>query len=188
MDKLNGGDNQYSADDQEEGMLFIGIENAMPLQMVSMLFQFAEGSAADEDSDPPEIHWSYLTNNEWRPMKKEQIVSDDTFGFQTTGIIKIEIPQDATKNNTIITTGLYWLCASVTQSSNCIPMLIDVVTQAVLASFEDNNNDQSHFDKALPAGSISKLSVAVAEVAKVKQPFASLMVSTKKLEKNFTPV
>ena len=184
-DKIGGGANQYSADEQEEGMLFIGIENAVPLQMVSMLFQFAEGSAADEDNDPPEIHWSYLTNNEWRPMKEESIVSDGTYGFQTTGIVKIEIPQDATKNNTIISTGLYWICASVTENSTRIPMLIDVVTQAVLASFEDNNNDQSHFDKALPAGSISKLSVAVAAVAKVSQPFASFDGKHKEIGKEF---
>jgi len=172
-DKLNGGANQYSARFQEEGMLFIGLEKAQPLQMISMLFHFAEGSAEDEDNDPPEIHWSYLTNNEWRPLKEESIVSDGTVGFQTTGIIKIEIPGDATSNNTIITSGLHWLCASVTSDSNRIPMLIDVVTQAVLANFEDNNNSQSHFDIALAAGSISKLAVAVAQVGKVQQPFAS---------------
>jgi hypothetical protein len=171
--------------EQEEGMLFIGIEKTQPLQMVSMLFQFAEGSAGDEDNDPPDIHWSYLTNNEWRPLKDESLVSDGTAGFQTTGIIKIEIPPDATSNNTIITGGLYWLCASITTNSNRIPMLIDVVTQAVLANFEDNNNDQSHFDEALAAGSISKLSVAVAEVGKVVQPFASYDGKHREIGKEF---
>jgi hypothetical protein len=185
QDKISGGDNQYSGETQEEGLLFIGIEKTQPLQMVSMLFQFADGSAADEDNDPPEIHWSYLTNNEWRPMKEENLVSDGTAGFQTTGIIKIEIPEDATNNNTIITSGLYWLCASVTTDSNRIPMLIDVVTQAVLANFEDNNNDQSHFDAALPAGSISKLSVAVSQIGKVQQPFASYDGKHQEIGKEF---
>jgi hypothetical protein len=184
-DKISGGANQYSASIQEEGMLFIGLEKAKPLQMISLLFQFAEGSAADEDNDPPEIHWSYLTNNEWRPLKEENIVSDGTIGFQTTGIIKIEIPQDATNNNTIITGGLHWLCASVTSNSERIPMLINVVTQAVLVNFEDNNNDQSHFDKALPAGSISKLAVAVAQVSKVQQPFASFDGKHEEIGKEF---
>ncbi|MBS1510478.1 MAG: hypothetical protein JST86_06550 [Bacteroidetes bacterium] len=173
LENISGGNSQYTGNIQEEGMLFIGLENAQPLQMVSMLFQFAEGSAADEDNDPPEIHWAYCTNNEWRPLKQESLVADGTAGFQTTGIIKIEIPADATKNNTIITTGLYWLCASVTQNSDRIPMLIDIVTQAVEAGFKDNNNSAAHFDKALPAGSISKLTVGAAEIATVKQPFAS---------------
>lgn len=173
MRSFKPGNNQYTGKIQEEGMLFIGLEKLEPLQTVSMLFQFADGSAEDEDQDPPEIHWSYLTNNEWRPMNGENIVSDGTYGFQTTGIIKFDVPADVTTNNTIITSGLVWFMASVTKNANRIPMLVDVVTQAVEATFEDNGNDQSHFDEALPAGTIGKLSVAVAEVSKVSQPFAS---------------
>jgi len=170
---LQPGNNQYSATIEEQGMLFIGIEKLEPLQSVSLLFQFADGSAEDEDQDPPEIRWSYLTNNEWRPLNGENLVSDSTYGFQTTGIIKIDVPEDATTNNTIITSGLIWFMASVEKDSNRIPMLIDVLTQAVEATFTDNDNDPTHFDQPLPAGSISKLSVKVAEVSKVTQPFAS---------------
>jgi hypothetical protein len=170
---ITGSANQYSSLLQEEGMLFIGLENLKPLQSVSLLFQFVDGSAEDEDNDPPVIHWSYLVNNEWHPLKGENIVSDDTFGFQTTGIVKLDIPADITNNNTIITNGLYWLCASVTEHANRIPKLVDVVAQAVIATFEDQDNDQTHFDNALAAGSISKLAVKVAEVSKVIQPFAS---------------
>lgn len=164
--------NQYIGD-MQEGMLFIGLEKLQPLQSISMLFQFAEGSAENEDDDPPTINWSYLTYNEWRPLKAENIVSDGTYGFQTTGIIKIDIPADASAYNTIITNGLIWLCASVTKNANRIPQLIDIVTQAVEAKFKDQNNDPSHFDNVLPAASITKLSTPVAEISKVQQPFAS---------------
>lgn len=169
---IPGKANQYTGVLQE-GMLFIGLENLRPLQSISMLFQFAEGSAENEDDDPPVINWSYLTNNEWRPLKAEHIVSDGTYGFQTTGIIKIDVPADASAHNTIITDGLIWFSAGVTEHAERIPQLIDVVTQAVEAIFSDQGNDQSHFDKALAPGSISKLDVAVAEVSKVQQPFAS---------------
>jgi hypothetical protein len=176
--------NQYTGDIQQ-GMLFIGIEKLQPLQSVSMLFQFAEGSAEDEDNDPPTINWSYLSNNEWKPMKAENIVSDGTFGFQTTGIIKIDIPADASSNNTIITDGLIWLSASVTENANRIPQLIDIVTQAVEAKFDDQNNDQSHFDNALPAASISKLTTPVAQIGKVQQPFASFDGKHQEIGKEF---
>jgi hypothetical protein len=184
-EKTGGRNNQYTALLQEEGMLFIGLENAKPLQSLSLLFQFAEGSAEDEDNDPPAIHWSYLTNNEWRPMLGEDVVADGTFGFQTTGIVKLNIPADATNNNTIITTGLYWLCASVSENSNRIPQLIDVVTQAAEAIFIDNDNDQTHFDTSLPKGSINKLNVAVAAISKVTQPFASFDGKHKEVGKEF---
>ena len=65
--------NQYAGNIQE-GMLFIGLENLKPLQSISMLFQFAEGSAEDEDDDPPTINWSYLSYNEWKPLSAENIV------------------------------------------------------------------------------------------------------------------
>ena len=180
-----GGNNQYSGTLQEQGMLFIGLEKAVPLQSLSLLFQFADGSAEDEDNDPPAIHWSYLTNNEWRPMRGEDIVADGTYGFQTTGILKINIPEDATANNTIITEGLHWLCASVKENAERIPKLINVVTQAVEVAFADNGNDQTHFDAALPAGSISKLVVAVPQVSKVQQPFASFDGKHKEVSKEF---
>jgi hypothetical protein len=176
--------NQYTGDLQE-GSLYIGIENLQPLQSISMLFQFAEGSADDEDDDPPPINWSYLSNNEWIPMKAEAIVSDGTYGFQTTGIVKIDVPADATANNTIVTNTLTWLCASVTENANRIPQLIDIVTQAVEAQFQDNNNDPSHFDDALPAGSIAKLNKPVAEINTVKQPFASFDGKHQEVGKEF---
>ncbi|HEY2728122.1 MAG TPA: carboxypeptidase-like regulatory domain-containing protein, partial [Parafilimonas sp.] len=176
--------NQYTGNIQE-GMLFIGLENLKPLQSISMLFQFAEGSAEDEDDDPPAINWSYLSYNEWKPLRAENVVIDDTYGFQTTGIIKIDMPSDVSSNNTIITEGLTWLCASVDKYSNRIPQLINIVTQAVEAQFQDNGNDQSHFDNALPAGSISKLSSPVAQVSKVSQLFASFDGKHKEIGKGF---
>jgi hypothetical protein len=184
-EKTEGDISQYSGNLQEEGMLFIGLEKLKPLQNISLLFQFAEGSAEDEDNDPPPIHWSYLTNNEWRPLKDENIISDGTQGFFTTGIINIEVPADASVHNTIITDGLIWFCASVSEYSNRIPMLVDVVAQATEAEFADNGNDQSHFDMALKAGSISKLSETVAEIAKVDQPFASFDGKHKEIGKEF---
>lgn len=180
-----GGNNQYSAGFEEEGMLFIGLEKAVPLQSLSLLFQFAEGSADDEDKDPPPIRWSYLTNNEWRPMRAEDVVSDGTYGFQTTGIVKLNIPADATSNNTIISGGLHWLCISVYENAHRIPKLINVVAQAAEVIFEDNDNDQQHFDSALPAGSITKLFVKVAQVSKVEQPFASFDGKHKEISKEF---
>lgn len=171
--KLSANYDQYSSDRQESGMLFIGLENLKPLQTVSLLFQFAEGSAEDEENNPPEIHWSYLSNNRWHPLPGENIVSDGTYGFQTTGIIKYDIPADATTNNTIITPGLIWLCASVSEHAERIPQLINILAQAVQVQFTDQGNAPSHYDEALPAGSISKMDRTAKQVSTVQQPFAS---------------
>ncbi|ASU33909.1 hypothetical protein [Mucilaginibacter xinganensis] len=184
-EEINGGNNQYSADFQEEGQLFIGLQNLQPLQTLSLLFQFADGSAIDEDNDPPLINWSYLVYNEWRPLKAENLISDSTYGFQTTGIVKLDVPGDINSRHTIITDGLYWFSASVCKDSRCIPQLIDVVAQATEVQFFDQNNSQLHFDNALAAGTINKLSVAVAQVSKVTQPFASFDGKHKEVGKEY---
>jgi hypothetical protein len=49
---LQRGNNQYSGTLQEQGMLLIGIEKLEPLQSISLLFQFADGTAEDEDQEP----------------------------------------------------------------------------------------------------------------------------------------
>ncbi len=165
--------NQYSGQSQEEGQLFIGIKDVAALETVSLLFQFAEGSAVDEDDDPPPINWSYLNYNEWKPLPGTDLVRDSTFGFQATGIVAISLPEDANDHHSIMTDGLFWLCASVSGNANRIPQLIAVMTQATEVAFQDNGNDRSHFDKALPAGSIGKLATPVQEISKVQQPFAS---------------
>jgi len=182
---LKGSNNQYSCSLQEQGILFIGLEKLQPLDSLSLLFQFAEGSAQDEDNDPPAIHWSYLSKNNWQPLPKEKLIADGTFGFQATGIVNIEVPADITNNNTVITDGLYWFAASVSENSERIPMLINVVAQAVEAQFQDNGNLSSHFDSALPAGSVAKLAVTLPQVAKVAQPFASFDGKHREIGKEF---
>jgi hypothetical protein len=170
---IKGGNNQYSDTVQEEGLLFIGVEKLQPLQTLSLLFEFAPGSAINEDDDPPIINWSYLIYNEWRPLEAECLISDSTYGFQTTGIVKLSVPADANDSHTIVTNGLYWFCASVTSESDRIPELIDIIAQATEVVFYDQANSPSHYNNALPAGSISKLSVAVSQVKGVTQPYAS---------------
>ena len=177
--------NQYSGEAQEEGLLYIGLENLKPLQTLTLLFQFAEGSEKYTDNDSPPINWSFLSNNEWKPLNDINIISDGTYGFQTTGIVKIDVPADATNNNTIVTPGLHWFRTSVTENSDRIPKLVDVVAQAVVAKFDDRDNDQSHFECPLPAESISKLVVGKAEVKSVIQPFASWNGKAKEAGKGF---
>ena len=165
--------NQYRFEVYQQGNLCIGMEELLPPQNLSLLFKIADGTAADNDTDPPKINWSYLINNEWRPLPDENIVSDSTYGLQVTGIMLIDFPADATNNNTILTKGLHWLCASVDAAADRIPKIIDVIAQANKAVFFNQQNDPNHYKIPLPAGAIAKLSVKVPEVKIIQQPFES---------------
>lgn len=160
---------------QEEGFLCIGLANLQPLQTLSLLFQMAEGTAEDEDytEDPPEIHWSYVVGGEMRPLPAEHVIADGTYGLQTTGIIKFDIPADLISTNTLLPTGFSWLCASVTDHADRVPKLIDIRTQAIEAVFDDQHHNPAHYQTPLPAKSIGKLVTKPAEIKQVDQPFAS---------------
>jgi len=165
--------NQYFSLYDQQGNLYIGIEDLVTPQNLSLLFKFADGSAYDNDSPPPAINWSYLVNNEWLPLPASHLVTDSTYGFQTTGIVLIDFPADATNNNTMFTKGLHWLCASIEKNGRTIPRLINVIAQANQATFTDNQNDPAHYQNPLPAKTISKPLVKIPEIKLIDQPFES---------------
>jgi len=165
--------NQYTSITEQQGNLYIGISDLVPPQNLSLLFKFADGTAYDNDSTPPKINWSYLVNNEWFHLPPDHIITDGTYGFQTTGIILFDFPADATNNNTILTTGLYWLCASIEKYADRVPKLIDVIAQANQASFFDQQNDPVHYNNPLPEKTISKPIIKIPEVKSILQPFES---------------
>lgn len=156
-----------------EGNLYIGIENLKPPQTLSILFQHAEGSA-NPDANKQDVKWSYLKDNVWVDLDpNKHILADGTDGLLNTGIIWFDIPELITNTNTLLPSGQYWLRASVENEADAVCDLIDVRAQAVLAAFDDNDNDPDHLRNALEAGTIKKLLVSNSSIDKIEQPYAS---------------
>lgn len=157
-----------------QGNLYIGINNLKSPQRLSILFQVAEGSADPEiDLDPQGLKWFYLSNDQWKPFSELQIVAENTMGFQTSGIITFDIPEEASDNNTILPSGLHWIRASLGNNTKSVCSLIELRSQAATVSFVDHNNDPSHLLHPLKANTISKLAVNDAAIKSVSQPYAS---------------
>lgn len=169
---LTGARTQYNQMTLQEGHLFIGVKDVLPLQTLSLLFQFEEGSQA-EDEIPGTLHWSYLSDNAWKPLSSERILTDTTYGLQTTGIAIFDLPADVSTRHTLMPADLVWLCATVDSEPDRFPRLISVQAQAALLTLDDQSNDPAHYRNSLPAGSIAQLQERVAEVKSLKQPYGS---------------
>jgi uncharacterized protein (DUF2267 family) len=160
----------------QSGMLFIGLSDLEPQKSLSLLVQVVEDSG-DHDLVPPTINWSYLQNNTWVTLTAQQLISDTSNGFQTSGIVELDIPEEATNNNTILPSGYHWIRASAANEDvkqvAALCNLLDIVAQAVRASFRDNGNDVNHLATPLASETIAKLNEPVAEVKSVTQPYAS---------------
>ncbi|GGF24397.1 baseplate J/gp47 family protein [Hymenobacter cavernae] len=160
------------------GTFLVGLQNIGALESVTVLFQVAEGSANPERAVAT-VSWSVLSQNQWRRLTEEEVLSDATNHLLTSGIIQFYLPPEIRADNTLLEPGLVWLKAELLTAAGS-PAPIDSVSnlvalhpQASLAIFHDHANDPSHYDAALPADTISKTRQSLAGLKAVHQPYAS---------------
>lgn len=156
------------------GELYIGI-NANPGENVSLLIQVLEGSEntlSETFGENENIEWSILSNNSWVNLK-DYILVNETKRFLESGIFQFKVPKDINTNNSAFTKGLIWISAKANKSYDAICKFQGIYTQAVVATFQDHENDLSHLDNGLEAGSIAKLITRVPQVKSVSQPYNS---------------
>jgi hypothetical protein len=169
---------------ENQGGFYIGIDDMNLPQNLNALFQVAEGSA-NPNKLPSTIVWNYLVDNDWEEFDVTQVLSDSTNGLINSGIIKFDVPKTATNNNTWLTNGLHWFRASIESDTDSVCQMIDVRLQAITAEFENNDNDLSHLEDALPAETISKLKSSDSAIRKVMQPYASFNGKLPEEEDNY---
>lgn len=158
------------------GELFIGIENAEPNQLITMLFQLDEGSEnplEDFYESSEGIQWSVLCAGQWKKIESKKITKNETDNFLKTGIFQFVLPDDATIDNKLMPSGQYWLRAVHSKTFDAVCRFLSVHAQVVLAKFQNNNNLFDHVIEGLPKETISKLVVRLAEIKKIEQPYAS---------------
>jgi len=155
-----------------EGEFYIGIYALQPPQQISLLIKMAEGSG-NPSLNPPEINWFYLSASGWISFKNEDILVDGTNGLLDTGILRFNIPEQATSETTLLPGECHWIKAAVNQNAGALSRIIDLHSQVLSASFLDQNNAPEFLSNALPAGTISKLKQKQSQVKNIQQPYAS---------------
>jgi hypothetical protein len=158
----------------DEGTLFLGLSDLVPGDNLNILFQLAEATA-DSEENAEDVFWYYLDANTWKPLRSGfEVLDDATENLTSTGIIKFSLPANISNDNTVMPKGLHWLKAGIPKNSKATSETIDILTQAALAVFTNEEaNDKLRLSKSLPAGSVAKLDVADASIKAVAQPFGS---------------
>jgi len=168
------------------GELYIGLE-ATPQTTVSLLIQMLEGSEnplVDTFSDKEFIEWSILSGNTWIDLSGN-ILQNETRKFLESGIVKFKISKDIDINHTRFTDGLVWIRAKSQRSYDAVCKIQGIYTQAVLATFQNQDNDLSHLNNGLGAETISKLITRVPQVKSVNQPYNSFDGKYKETDPEF---
>jgi hypothetical protein len=159
------------AKSQTEAEFYVGVDGLSPPQNLALLFQVVDGTANPLAVKPePHIDWSYLRNNRWVGLDG---VQDSTGELLKSGIVVVAVPRDATSDNTVLGSGLYWLRAAVHDTSDAVGRLQLVAAQALEAVFADSGNAPNFSATPLPPGTVSKLAAPDAAVKSIGQPYPS---------------
>ncbi len=164
--------NESNSWTEHEGECYIGITDLNLPESLTLYIEVSEGSE-NPDRHTEEVSWFYLSNNEWIAFEDTEILADSTNGFIQSGIVKFELPKTLTSNNTLMPVSQYWLKAAIAQNSDAVCDVIAINTQAVLAEYDNRNNDVNFLSNTIPAEMISKLNKRQSAVKSVTQSFGS---------------
>ncbi|MGZ3764387.1 MAG: hypothetical protein ACXVB0_08910 [Mucilaginibacter sp.] len=153
------------------GELWMGLNNALPDETFSILFQVSDGSA-NPLKNMTEVDWYYLNANNWLPFNK-QSVTDQTNNLTRSGLVIVNVPPDATLNNSRAESGLIWIKAVVQHDADAVCNLIAIDTNAAKAQFVQDIPNNIVFTKSLPPNTISKPAIADGALKKTLQPYPS---------------
>ncbi len=163
-----------------EGYFFMGIKDLEPPQNFTVLFQTVDGSAEPLDTS---LEWSYLSKNKWIPLRS-RVLSDSTLSLQISGIIEFQVPNDATKNDTLMPDDLYWIRGEADQVQG-ISRIVDIHSQATMARFLDQDNAPDHLYSALEPNRITKLAISQPAIKSISQPYASFGGKVAEVSKDY---
>ncbi len=152
------------------GELYIGVRDLSPPQHLSLHVQLSEGTA-DPDVERPPLTWSYLKGDRFEELSCTEILSDTTQGLINSGIVELSLPP-ATPGGRL-PPEFYWIRVSIPRERRSVCDIISIRAQAVAVRFDDRGNAAAHYAQPLPAGSIQRLVVPTAGIAKVEQPYHS---------------
>jgi len=158
------------------GELYIGLENAKNLDLISLYIKVAEGTEnplAKPFVDNQKIQWEILCNNVWQSLDSSLMIANETDNLLVSGRIKFTIPATATTTNTLLPTGLFWIRAKMFKRYDAVCQLYGVHAQAIEVQFDNRENDLSHLEKGLPKDTIAKLVERVSQVKAISQPYAT---------------
>ncbi|MCG8415967.1 MAG: baseplate J/gp47 family protein [Pseudomonadales bacterium] len=116
---------------EQDGHLLIGVSASEAPGRLSLYFSLADDSVRSKSGAGAVHSWSVLGSTGWEPLRKDQIVSDGTKGFLSSGIVTLELPKDLSNRHPDMPGDLYWLKLSSDNPSESFCSLRQLKTHAV---------------------------------------------------------
>lgn len=164
---------------EDEGSFYIGLEKLQVPDVISLFFQFLEGSA-DPDASKPNLTYSYLTNTGWKELNDANILFDTTENLSKSGILQFNIPEDAVDSSNIFASNKHWLRIAANNNSVGINDLKGIFAQGVESILVDSSEHYTSLSPETITSTIDNLP----DIKAIYQPYASFGGRTEE-EDNF---
>ena len=150
-----------------QGYLFIGLENLHLPQALQLFFEIEESQKRFSNAEI-DMEWCVLYQDEWIKLREEHLLSDGTYGFTTSGIVSIELPEEMSLNNSSMPGEYYWLRIAVQGDLDIIGKVRALVPHAAKVEWVDNG-DIEHFSPEVTLPVLAELAKTTPEIAGVQQ-------------------
>lgn len=170
FEKINKGAFKFSKNNNLEGELYLGFDNAVANDGLSLLIQLEEGTA-NPQLEPAAVSWYYLTNNAWEEIEANTM-GDETLSLTQSGLVSITIPEYKVLTNTKLAPGLFWLKIKIS-NIYAVCKFIGIHTQALKAVLTDFESAGITFTENTSKETINKAYRPINAVKKILQPYTS---------------
>ena len=160
-------ENKFIPQLDADGYLYIGLENVAPDKPINLFFSLRESKTGSLVARP-QLEWSFLRGDTWQLFTEDEIMYDATRNFTTTGIVKLQIPEEVVFRHTLLPADLFWIRVAAGGNLNAIGAALDVQINAVEAVWE-YNGDNRHFDPRFVLPPVQGLYRQKTEIAGFRQ-------------------
>lgn len=116
------------------GTLYLQLTGPGVLRQLGILFDVADSGHLRLVPPPVPLVWHYLTDHGWTSLPPTAILSDTTDGLLKSGVVMLDLPDDAATPDGEMPAGGVWLAVSATeQGFDTMPVLTHVRTNGVWA-------------------------------------------------------
>jgi hypothetical protein len=157
-----------------DGNLFIGISSLQLSGPLTLLLHMREDSTRAKNAKVSQYRWSYLSSNQWVPLTGDDVISDTTNGFLSSGIVTLNIPAEINRDNTTMPEDWFWLNVATDEDPETPCSVYSVATNSLSVTRQSTENSLSHFRAKLPAGTIKEARIDIPGIAKIEQIFDSI--------------
>ncbi len=118
--------------------LMVQVAGPGALNQLGLLFDVADAGHLRRAPQSVPLNWHYLGPSGWTALPPDAIASDTTDGLRRSGVVTLDLPDDAVSDSTEMPAGGYWVAVSVaSRRYTDLPRVTTIRTNGVWAAATD---------------------------------------------------